>query len=176
MCCGRSVLSSYRGKILGTHTGIFLMCSDFFSDLAMKSPTKTYMPPKNLKKIQGKKRQLSAIEERRVVLPQSICSTCQNCLLQVLCLLGTSKRPVTVLYHHSEMPLRAFYFLFLNRLHFRHLNQFPSCGFSPSGQKHPYFSTNYSYYKSPSGPTQTAVLRGMLKPDWKHSQCQRIYK
>lgn len=44
-----------RGKILGTQTGIFSMCPDFFWDLAMKSLTKTCVSPKNLRKIQGKK-------------------------------------------------------------------------------------------------------------------------
>lgn len=126
-----------RGKILGMQTGVFSMCPDFFWNLAVKSPTKTFMPPRNLRKIQGKEGSCLLLKKRRVVLPQSVCSTCQNCLPQVLCLLGTSKRSVIVLYHHSEMPLKAFFLLFLNRHHFRHLNQFPCCGFSPSGQSIP---------------------------------------
>lgn len=103
----------------------------------MRSPTKVCMPPKNQRKIQGEKGSCLLFKERRAVLPQITCSTCQNGLPQVLCLLGISKRSVTVLYHHSEMPLRAFHSFFLNRLHFRHLNQFPCCGFSPSGQSIP---------------------------------------
>lgn len=45
----------------------------------------------------------------------------------------------------------------------------------PFRPKHPNFSTNYSYYKCPSGPTQTAVLGSVLKQNWKHSRYPRIY-
>lgn len=124
-----------RGKLLGTQTGIFLTCPDFFWDLAMKSPTKACMPPKNLRKIQDKKGSWLLLKERRVVLPQSTYST--------------SKLSSSVLYlvHQKDLSLcyiitqrchsGLFIFFFLNRLNFRHLNQSLCCGFSPSGQSIP---------------------------------------
>lgn len=48
-------------------------------------------------KIQGKEGSCLLLKTRRDVLPQSVCSTCQSCLPQVLCLPGISKRSVTVL-------------------------------------------------------------------------------
>lgn len=94
-CCGRSPLQLERGKIRDMQTGTFSMCSDFWWDLATKSPTKPCMSPRNLRKTQGEEGSCLLLKKRRAVLPESICSTRQNCLPLVLCLLGRSKRSVT---------------------------------------------------------------------------------
>lgn len=118
-------------------TGTFSMCSDFWWDLAMKSPTKPCMPPRNLRKTQGEEGSCLLLKKRRAVLPESICSTRQNCLLWYCAYLVDQKdlslRNITTQRCHSGI----IFFLFLNRLHFRHLNQFSCCGFSPSGRSIP---------------------------------------
>lgn len=148
--------------------GFFLRCTDFCWGLVMQVPEETCMSSRNVRETQGK---------------EGSCLLLKTSSLQHTSKMSTSGTVLTwcmrKICHCVISSLRCHsgpsFFYLGKQTSFQTLQSISLLWLSPFRPKHPNFSTNYSYYKSPSGPTQAAVLGGVLKQNWKHSHQQRIY-
>lgn len=161
-----------RRKTLVAQTGIFWRCPDFCWDLAMRVPEETYVSKECEGKFKMKKVAVCSWGQEGMACPKVFAPHVKVVYLKY-CAYLVYQKVLSLCYIITQ---RCHSGCFLGKqTSFETPQSISLLWLFPFRPKHPNFSTNYSYYKSPSGPAQTAVLGGMLKQNWKHSQYQRIY-